>query len=96
MRALQAILLACPCGAWLQYSAALRAAKAQGRDAVLPGDGCAAPAHKPKPRNIARFHATQDQWCADVAAGRPVVKWPETRTQTLLEVISPCYTSDSE
>ena len=59
MRALQAILLHCPCGAFAQYSAALRAAKAADRDEVIPGDGCAAPAHRAKPRNRLRFAATQ-------------------------------------
>ena len=95
MRALQAILLACPCGAWAQYSAALRAAKARGRETVIPGDGCAAPAHQPKPRNLARFRATQARWSADVANGRPVVHWPETRAQRWLEVITPGH-DDSE
>ena len=70
-------------------TSALRAAKACQRDKVIPGDGCAAPTHKPKPRNVARFITTQARWTADVAAGRPVVAWPETRTQHLLQVISP-------
>ena len=63
---------------------------------VFPGDGCAAPAHKPKPRNIARFTATQERWRTDVAAGSPVVEWPVTRAQTELQVVSPCEASDSE
>ena len=96
MRALQAVILMCPCGALVQYSAALRAAKACQRDEVIPGDGCAAPAHKHKPRNVARFIATQARWTTDVAAGRPVVAWPATRTQYMLQVISPLTGWESE
>ena len=94
MRALQAILLHCPCGALAQYSAALRPAKAEDREEVIPGDGYAAPAHRAKPRNRLRFEATQVRWREDVAVGRPVVAWPETRSQIELQVISP--NSDSE
>ena len=96
MRALQALLLICPCGALVQYSAALRAAKACQREEVTPGDGCADPAHKMKPRNVARFTATQKRWATDTAAGRPVVAWPATRTQYLLQVISPLTGWESE
>ena len=96
MRALQAVLLQCPCGALAQYSAALRAAKARQRDQVIPGDGCAAPAHKIKPRNMARFTATQARWTADVTAGRPLVAWPATRTQHMLHVLSPLAGWESE
>ena len=61
LRVLQALLLRCRCGALVQYSAALRQAKRQGRQDLHQGDGCATQCGKHN-QNPARRVATPARW----------------------------------